>query len=134
MAGIEGRVQLRRNLQQHLKAVENSTYVNAQEGAIEAGIEGLATARIVIATTPSSLVENKIGRIDTGLMYSSLDAKVSGVRRIHVNVGWLNTKKDYFMVQEEGGKTHWGADVTPMHALAAAQIRMREVLAERSIK
>jgi len=134
MAGVVGRVQLRRNLQTLLKLEQAEALQAAQETALNAAIEGLATARVVIATTESSLSPGKMNRIYTGRMYTSLDATVTGTRRIHINVGWLKDKEDYFTVQDQGGKTHWGADVTPMHALAAAKIRMREVLAEGNIK
>lgn len=134
MAGVVGRVQLRKSLQTFLREENRQMLEHAQEKALEAGIEGLATARIVIATTESALSPGKMNRIYTGDMYTALDAKVSGTRRIHVNVGWLQNKKDYFTVQDQGGTTHWGAEVWPMHALAAAQIRMREVLAEGNIK
>lgn len=133
MAGVEGRVNLRNKLKNHIKAVEKVATEDAQNAALEAGIEGLATARMVIATTPSSINPQKHNRIYTGLMYNSLDARVEGVRKIKVRVGWLRKKEDYFKIQDEGGRS-LGHDITPMHALAAAQIRMREVLAERNIK
>jgi hypothetical protein len=48
-------------------------------------------------------------------------------------VGWLKIREKYFLIQEDGGNA-FGHDIIGMHALTAAQERMKNVLAERGIR
>ena len=134
MAGLQGRVQMVKGLQDHIRLVGKMVDGHAQEAAIDAGIEGLATARMVVATTPSSLSSTpKNNRIWTGKMISELDSDVKRTgTTITVRVGWLQHKLGYFLVQEEGGTVR-NIVVTPMNALGQARQVMVKRLADRDI-
>lgn len=134
MAGLEGRVPLTTGLKAHVRLAEQIVRGEAQTAAVEAGIEGLAAARTVVATTPSSLSRvPKNNRIWTGKMIAELDSdvKIKG-HSITVRVGWLNKKERYFLIQEDGGKVR-NVTVTPMNALAQSQAVMLKKLADRGI-
>jgi hypothetical protein len=134
MAGVDRRVQVRQGLLNHISTVRQLLMEHVKESAEDATREGLAAARVVIATTPSSIVANKHNRIDTGLMYNSLERDIKGTQRVTLRVGWLRKKENYFKTQDQGGVNDWGVNITPMHALAAAKITMKERLADRGIK
>lgn len=135
MAGLQGRVQMVKGLQDHVRLASKTIVEGAEEAGIEAGIEGLATARMVISTTPSSLSSTpKNNRIWTGKMISELDADVKKTgTSITVRVGWLQHKLGYFLIQEEGGVVR-NIVVTPMNALGQARQVMVERLADRGIQ
>lgn len=128
-AGLQGRVQLRKGLLDYTKQVQDQILQTAEETGLEAAIEGLGVARETIATTPSSLSRYpKNNRIDTGLMYASLDADVRRVGgRIIIRVGWFPKRKKYFLVQEYGGRA-FGKEVAPMFALTNAYAAIEKTL------
>ena len=94
----------------------------------------------IIENTPSSIVEGKDNRVDTGLMRDSVGKKY--MKKVSDNywqgsAGWVDKVKDYFITQEYGGKTpsSWGSlggkTISPMHMLTQAQVEMNEYLKER---
>jgi hypothetical protein len=135
MAGLQGRVELINGLRKHNQTAEKLVTVHASEAMLEAVVEAVATAREVVATTPSSLSRvPKNNRIWTGAMIAALDGdvKITGTT-ITGRVGWLNVKEDYFLVQEHGGQVR-EIRVTPMNALSAAQAVIVEKLASEGIR
>lgn len=135
MAGLQGRVQMTNGLKRHVQTLEKLVPIHAAEAMLEGIIEGVATARQVVATTPSSLSRvPKNNRIWTGKMIAELDGdvKITGTT-ITGRVGWLNAKEDYFLVQEYGGQVR-EIRVTPMNALSQAQQAVVEHLRSEGIR
>ena len=94
----------------------------------------------VIETTPSSIVNGKDNRIDTGLMHDSVShtyMNPSGNNKWTGYAGWTKKLKDYFLTQEYGGETpkSWGSrggiKISPMHMLTKGKVEMVEYLRER---
>lgn len=80
--------------------------------------------RYHIASTPSSIVPGKPDRIDTGLMWQSVDfEEVVEVGDKHwvASVGWTDRQEDYFITQEYGGYSaglrRGDKNISPMHML-----------------
>ena len=94
--------------------------------------------REIISTVPSSLVKDKIGRIDTGAMYAAVSrSKVQKNANLRsVEFGWVNEsdREDYFLKQElgTGDKKSGGIEnIVPMLALQHAfQVAVQEVIRE----
>ena len=108
-----------------------SHWFRAKVGRIEHGAEGVlrevtdegaALMRENIATRGTAK-SGREGRIDTGLMYDSVNTSVTTSERGNVTgrFGWIGRKEKYFPMQELGF-THYlsGEAVEPMYALADA--------------
>lgn len=110
-----------RGLSGHLKGADREMRNRTRESALKAAIRGQEAMEYTIMHTPSSIVPGKSHRIDTGLMFDSLDAKVTETgHKITIRFGWLNKRKKYFMVQEHGGNLG-SIQITGMFALRAGQ-------------
>lgn len=108
-----------RDLRAHLRGVNKQVRDNTRETALNAAIRGQEAMEYTIMNTPSSIVPGKPHRIDTGLMFDSLDAKVTETgHKITIRFGWLNRRKKYFMTQEHGGNLG-SIQITGMFALKA---------------
>lgn len=134
MAGVEGRVQLRQDLLLFSRLVKGDVTAGVAEAALSAGRDGYITAINVIDTFPSSLSPGKVGRVYTGLMKASMDVKVTQTgTQITIQLGWLETKKKYFLTQEYGG-TAFGKRVTAMEAIAAGMETIKERMKEAGVQ
>lgn len=88
-----------------------------------------------IRTVPSALKEGKIGRIQTGLMYDSVDVSVQkmGAGVYELAHGWINNARQYFYTQEYGGTAPSGKEVWGMGALERATSLVVKHLATKQI-
>lgn len=121
-------------LRKNIRGAEKEKRNQVREAALNAGIRGVEAMEHVIANTPSSIVPGKPDRIDTGLMFDSVDAKVSEVgHKITVSVGWLNTKKKYFLVQDKGGRLR-DISITGMFALRAGTRAMQREMEKVNVR
>lgn len=133
-AGVVGRVELRKGLLGFSRRVLKEKKQDAQDTALIAAIIAKNTGQNVIATTESSLRPGKMNRIWTGAMYEDYDADVVQTgNRIKIRHGWIKSKKKYYLVQEHGG-FFIGKTITPMHAMAQAQVAMDNYLHDKGIK
>lgn len=133
MAGIEGRVQLRRQFLDWTSQAKVKINRNVVDDALHAAIIGKNAGQNTIATTPSDLsIEPKNNRIWTGAMYQDFDADVTQRgSRIEIKLGWIKRKKKYYAIQEYGGvvKTKRGnVDVSAMHAITNAAMAAQRYL------
>jgi hypothetical protein len=104
------------------------------DDAIIAGIIAKNTGQNTIATTESSIRPGKMNRIWTGAMYEDFDADVVQTgNRIRIRYGWIKSKKKYYLTQEHGG-FFLGKTITPMHAMANAQVAMEDFLKSKGMK
>ena len=135
MAGVQGRVQLRKNLNNFTKDALNQTRQGVIEDAKVAGILAQAAGQDTIWHTPSSLSrEPKDDRVWTGRMVDHFMHDVTPVgRKIIVRYGWITDKAKYFLIQEYGGTVD-GKTVTPMFALSAAHTVATDYLKSKGIK
>jgi hypothetical protein len=138
MAGIEGRVQMRRQFLDWTNKAKVTTTKAAVDDALNAAIIAKNTGQNTIATTPSDLsIEPKGNRIWTGAMYEDFDADVSqSGNKITLKIGWIKRKKKYYGIQEYGGvvKTKRGPiDVSAMHAITNATIAAQRYLDDKGI-
>lgn len=133
MAGLEGRTQMVRGLQQHTVAMKKQFMKDVESAALDSAIAGEWTMKDVIATYPSAFVEGKQNRIWTGTMYRAADSKVDRKgTRVEVTVGWIAYKQPYFLTQERlPPKDGSGPG---MHSLVAAQERVKAELYKKGIK
>lgn len=99
----------------------------------EISAEAVDVFQQVIATTESSIVRGKDNRIDTGLMFESVDyTEVSprGKNKWGTSIGWTDTREDYFLTQEHGGYATdlrvGSKKIRPMHALHAVWIYIQD--------
>lgn len=139
MAGIEGRVAMRKQFYAFTKAAKLSVNKDAVDTALNAGIIAKNTGQNTIATTPSDLsIEPKVGRIWTGAMYEDFDVDVTQRgNQITLKIGWVKRKKKYYKVQEYGGvvNTRRGKiDVSGMHAITNATMAAQRYLDDKGIK
>jgi len=139
MAGVEGRVQLRRSLLNFTKQAKVEVKKEAVDSVLIAGIIAKNVGQSTIATTPSDLsIEPKDNRIWTGAMYEDFDAEVDQKgNRITLKIGWIRKKRKYYTVQEYGGvvKTRRGPiTVTAMHAITNATMAAQRHLDNKGIK
>lgn len=134
-AGVLGRVQLREALLGHTKGLKSQINKNAADTAFAASMVAKAVGRNTIATTPSDLSkEPKDNRIWTGAMYEAFDAEVNQRgNKITVRYGWIRNKKNYFLIQEDGGQVG-SKTVTGMHAMTNAQLAVERYLLSKGIK
>ena len=88
-----------------------------------------------IRTVPSALKEGKTGRIQTGLMYDSVDVSVqkAGAGVYDLAHGWIGNARGYFHTQEYGGVAPSGKDVWGMGALERATSLVVKHLATKQI-
>ena len=88
-----------------------------------------------IRTVPSALKEGKTGRIQTGLMYDSVDVSVqkTGEGVYELAHGWINNARNYFHIQEYGGVAPSGKEVWGMGALERATDLVVKNLATKQI-
>jgi len=135
MAGLEGRVALRKGLKQFTNDVLLSEKKDMVETALNAAILAKNVGQNTIATTPSSLShEPKDNRIWTGKMYEAFDADVQQRgRNIRIRYGWITVKAKYFLVQENGGFA-FGKTITPMFAWANADAAVKDYLKSKGIQ
>ena len=134
MSGVTGHKSLTDGLFRHLLQVDKRVVADVQEAALEAGIAGLEAARWTIDNTPSSLSPGKPNRNWTFQMKHALDADVR--RRGNtttIRVGWLRTKKKYFLIQNDGGNLGEKV-ITPMNALMNGQHAVLDTLKGWGIK
>lgn len=139
MAGVEGRVELRRGLLNFTKRAKVEIKKDVVEAVLVAGIIAKNTGQNTIATTPSDLsVEPKGNRIWTGAMYEDFDAAVDQRgNNITLKIGWIARKQKYYRIQEYGGvvKTKRGPiTVSAMHAITNATIAAQKHLDNKGIK
>lgn len=139
MAGVEGRVNLRKQLLNFTKQAKQEQKKEAVEAALVAGIIAKNTGQNTIATTPSDLsIKPKGNRIWTGAMWEDFDAEVDQRgNRITLKIGWIRKKKKYYTVQEYGGvvQTKRGPiDVSAMHAITNATMAAQRHLDNKGIK
>lgn len=139
MAGVEGRVNLRKQLLNFTKQVKTQAKKEAVDTALVAGIIAKNTGQNTIATTPSSLsIKPKDNRIWTGAMYEDFDVEVDQRgNRITLKIGWIRKKKKYYTVQDRGGvvQTKRGPiTVTAMHAITNATMAAQRHLDNKGIK
>jgi hypothetical protein len=139
MAGVEGRVNLRKQLLNFTKQAKTEQKKEAVEQALIAGIIAKNVGQNTIATTPSDLsIEPKDNRIWTGAMYQDFDVEVDQRgNRITLKIGWIKKKRKYYTVQEYGGvvKTKRGPiTVTAMHAITNATIAAQRHLDNKGIR
>jgi len=134
MAGLTGHQKITKGLSQMLLEGERKVKVDTQEAALEAAIAGEDKVREIIDTTESSLREGKDNRNWTFAMRQAVD---SDVRRngntITVRAGWLQDKKGYFLVQNDGGSVN-GTTITPMNALMEGHTEMLKTLTRWGLK
>lgn len=139
-AGVLGRVQLRDGLLNMTKGVKTDINKVAADTALNAAIIAKNTGQNTIMTTPSDLsIKPKDNRYWHGDMYNNFDAQVTQTgNKITVKYGWLANKKNYFLIQEDGGTVqtkHRGAvTISGMHALTNAQMAVERYLAGKGIK
>lgn len=132
--GVVGRVELRNALLGFNKRVLTSKKRETQDTALVAAIIAKNTGQNTIATTESSLRPGKMNRIWTGAMYDDFDADVVETgNKIRIRYGWIKSKKKYYLTQEHGG-FFIGKTITPMHAMANAQVAMDNYLNNKGIK
>ena len=133
MAGLEGRTKLVGGLHKYTVDVKKQFMKDVEEDATNAAIAGEWTMHEVIATYPSGLKEGKVGRIWTGHMYRSGDADVKRIgTKVEARVGWLKYQEKYFLTQER--LPPYGTGGEGMHALVAAQERMKHELDKKGIR
>lgn len=138
MAGIEGRVQMRREFLAWTAKAKKTINNDTVESALTAAIIAKNTGQNRIATVPSDLsIEPKVGRIWTGAMYQDFDADVTQRgTKITIKIGWINRKRKYYDIQEYGGvvKTKRGPiNVTGMHAITDATMAAQRYLDDKGI-
>lgn len=134
MSGLIGHKALTGGLFQHILQAEKGMMADVEEAALEAGVAGLEAARWTIDNTPSSLSPGKPNRNWTFEMKHSLDADVR--RRGNtttIRVGWLRTKRKYFLIQNDGGQLGEKV-ITPMNALMNGQNAIKDTLKGWGIK
>jgi hypothetical protein len=139
MAGVEGRVNLRKQLLNFTKQAKIEKKKEAVEAALVAGIIAKNTGQNTIATTPSDLsIEPKGNRIWTGAMWEDFDAEVDQRgNRITLKIGWIRKKRKYYAIQEYGGvvPTKRGPiTVSAMHAITNATMAAQRHLDNKGIK
>jgi hypothetical protein len=139
MAGVEGRVNLRKQLLNFTKQAKIEQKKEAVEQALIAGIVAKNAGQNTIATTPSDLsIEPKGNRIWTGAMWEDFDAEVDQKgNRITLKIGWIKKKRKYYTIQEYGGvvPTKRGPiTVTAMHAITNATMAAQRHLDNKGIK
>lgn len=133
-AGVIGRVELRKGLLGFNKQALTKFQRTVADDALIAGIIAKNTGQNTIATTESSIRPGKMNRIWTGAMYEDFDADVVQTgNRIRIRYGWIKSKKKYYKVQEYGG-FFLGKTITPMHAMANAQVAMEDFLKSKGMK
>jgi len=134
MAGVNGHQKITKGLFDMLMRAERGVNADAQEAALEAAIAGEDRVREIIATTESSLSPGKDNRNWTFEMTNSVD---SDVRRngttITIRAGWLENKKGYFLIQNDGGDLN-GTTITPMNALMEGHTEMLKTLTRWGLK
>lgn len=132
--GVVGRVELRRGLLDFNRRALSRKKLDAQETAQAGATLARNVGKFTISTTESSLRPGKMNRIWTGAMYDDFDADVvqSG-NRIRIRYGWIKSKKKYYLVQEHGG-FFIGKTITPMHAMANAQVALDDYIKSKGIK
>jgi hypothetical protein len=135
MAGVTGRVQMANGINSWIDGLNLEMKKDVAETALEAAVVGLDAAREKIAKTPSDLSRfPKNNRNWTFEMSNSLDAKVTSVgTKITIQVGWLNKKEAYFLIQEDGGQVRQKI-ISPMFALLDADKAIRATLATKGIR
>lgn len=133
-SGVVGRVELRNSLLNFTKKAVATKKQDVQEDALVAALIAKNVGQNTIATTESSLRPGKMNRIWTGAMYEDFDADVVQTgTKIRIRYGWIKSKKKYYMVQENGG-FFLGKTITPMHAMANAQVAMDDYLKSKGLK
>lgn len=133
-AGVVGRVQMRKSLLAFTRSATRKQQLEAQETALNAALLAKNVGQNTIATTESSLRPGKMNRIWTGAMYEDFDADVVQTgNKIRIRYGWIRTKKKYYLVQEHGG-FFIGKTITPMHAMANAQLAVDDYVKSKGIK
>lgn len=134
MAGVTGHRALTDGLFQHVMEIERRKISDVEQAALAAGIAGLEAAQWTIDNTPSSLRPGKPNRNWTFRMREALDADVKRTgTTITIRVGWLTTKRAYFLFQNDGtqkGET----TITPMNALMNGQNAVLDTLKGWGIK
>jgi hypothetical protein len=134
VAGVIGHKALTQGLFQHLLEGEKAMKLDAQDAALEAAIAGEEAVRHTIDHTESSLSPGKMNRNWTYAMHNAVDSRVDrNGNTISIRVGWLQTKKGYFLIQEHGGQVH-GTTVEPMLALMAGHKAVLDTLKGWGIK
>ncbi len=133
-AGVMGRAALRNSLLGFSKATLQRKQDDVDAAARKAGMLAKDVGQATIATTPSSLVPGKVGRIWTGAMYDGFDYVVTRTgNKTTVKFGWVKDKKNYFKTQEYGGE-FLGKTITPMHAMVNALVAAQDYLNSKGIK
>jgi len=130
-AGVEGRTQLRADLQNWLK--ENRQEFNdfALELGLDAGEKARDSMRNTIETTPSGLAPGKPNRILTGAMWDAVDYSVTQTGyKVRVKHGWLRSRKRYFMDQELGT----GGVAFGMYGITKAQEEAIKLIQDRKFR
>ena len=100
---------------------------------LEAAIqEGEDLTKEYIATRATDWVRETLGRegrIQTGRMYEAVahDTSVSTPRKWVGSFGWVDERRAYFLVLEEGGTNSFtGGEIEPMYALRDAGFEVWE--------
>jgi len=130
--GLTGHKNITTGLFQLLMQAERNMNADVQEAALEAAIAGEAMVKHIIDTTESSLSPGKMNRNWTFAMNQAVDSDVkrSGTT-ITIRAGWLQTKKGYFLIQNDGAdlvRNGVTTTITPMNALMAGHDAMLDIL------
>lgn len=132
MAGVKvtkGDGDLRKTMNKFTAGVGGTLRVQSQKTAIRAGIAAQQEMRRVIENTPSDISPGKPDRVDTGYMRDRVDQNVTfRHQRYEVKFGWLQSRKKYFLVQDQGGTAFGKYQITGMFALRAGLRAAQRVL------
>lgn len=132
--GVIGRVEMRKALKGFTEKAIRSKKSQAQDVALNGALLAKNVGQNTIATTESSLRPGKMNRIWTGAMWEDFDADVVQTgNRIRIRYGWIKSKKKYYLVQEHGG-FFIGKTITPMHAMANAQLALDDYMKSKGIR
>lgn len=133
-AGFRGHKQVSDGLLGFVQDLEKHVLTETQDIALEAAIAGEKAMHDHIDVVPSSLRPGKVGRNWTYLMNQSV---TSDVRRrgntITLRIGWLQTKRRYFLLQEYG-TTKGDMTIKPMRALQIGHTAMTKHLTRSGVK
>ena len=122
---------LRPTMNKFTAGIGGTLRVQSQRTAIRAGIAAQQAMRHVIETTPSDISEGKPDRVDTGYMRDRVDHNTTfRHQRYEVKFGWLQSRKKYFLVQDQGGIAFGKFQVSGMFALRAGLRAAQRVLEE----
>lgn len=128
--GLQGRADLRRGVLAATQKMRRDVKVKVMTDAWDISAKGGEAATYTIMNTPSAIKAGKEDRIMTGQMIGAIDALASQQGNITTaRAGWLDRKRDYFTIQDQGGTgtgAFAGIYITPMHALRDAKLAMAQ--------